>query len=381
MKLLRIVAAVLIAAVLAHESRLAGSQRLGSPRLKTRNVLLVTTDGLRWQEVFGGADRALLNREKGGVVDLLALSTAFNRDTPEERREALMPFFWRTIARQGQVFGNAEAGETVKVTNGRNFSYPGYNELFTGWADPRIDSNNKVPNQNVSVLEWLNRQADFRGRVAAFGSWEVFPYILNRFRSKIRVVAAWERQTGRNLSPEERMIAQLKADTTRLWPECCFDVFTFRSALAYLKRKQPRVLYIGLGETDEWGHAGRYDHYLEAAHRVDGYLKTLWETVQSIPQYRDSTTLIVTTDHGRGDAPVEWKSHGQKIKGSERIWMAVMGPDTPARRREEGTPLVKLTQSQVAATVAAVLGQDYRAFEPRAAPPIASVLPEDVQAQ
>src|SRR5579883_1140638 len=147
MKLLRIVAAVLIAAVLAHESRLAGSQRLGSPRLKTRNVLLVTTDGLRWQEVFGGADRALLNREKGGVVDLLALSTAFNRDTPEERREALMPFFWRTIARQGQVFGNAEAGETVKVTNGRNFSYPGYNELFTGWADPRIDSNNKVANQ------------------------------------------------------------------------------------------------------------------------------------------------------------------------------------------------------------------------------------------
>jgi hypothetical protein len=209
----------------------------------------------------------------------------------------------------------------------------------------------------------------------------VFPYILNRFRSKLRIVAAWQPQHSRNLSTEERMIAELKAQTPRLWPECCYDAFTFHSALAYLKRKQPRVLYIGLGETDEWAHAGRYDRYLEAAHRVDTFLKTLWETVQSIPQYRGTTTLIVTTDHGRGDAPVQWKHHGQKIQGSERIWMAVLGPDTPARPSEEGTPLVSVTQSQVAATLAAFLGQDYRGFAPQAAPPIASVLPEAVQAQ
>jgi hypothetical protein len=381
MRLLRIVAAVLIAAVLAHESRMAGSPPPGPRSLKTRNVLLVTTDGLRWQEVFGGADEALLNQGNGGVVDVHALKTAFDRDTREARREALMPFFWGTIARQGQVFGDAEAGEHVVITNGRNFSYPGYNELFTGWADPRIDNNEKVSNPNVSVLEWLNRRVDFHGRIAAFTSWDVFPYILNRWRSKLRVVAAWQGQHSRNLSAEERLITELKAETPRLWPECCYDSFTFRSALAYLKRKLPRVLYISLGETDEWGHAGRYDRYLRAAHRVDGYLKTLWETVQSIPQYRDTTTLIVTTDHGRGNAPVEWKHHGQKIKGSERIWMAVMGPDTPVRQPEEGTPWVSVTQSQVAATLAAFLGQDYRGFAPKAAPPIASVLPEAVQAQ
>jgi hypothetical protein len=381
MKLLRIVAAVLIAAVLAHESRLAGSQRMGPGGLKTRHVLLVTTDGLRWQEVFGGADPALLNKENGGVADVVALKNAFDRDTPEHRREALLPFFWNTIARQGRLFGDAEAGEDVKVTNGRNFSYPGYNEIFTGWADPRIDSNDKIPNPNVTVLEWLNRRADFHGRIAAFGSWDVFPYILNRWRSRIRVVAGWQSQTSRNLSTEERMIADLKAESPRLWQECCYDTFTFHSALAYLKRKQPRVLYIGLGETDEWGHAGRYDRYLEAAHRVDGYLRTLWETVQSIPEYRGTTTLIVTTDHGRGDAPVEWKHHGQKIKGSERIWMAVLSPDTPFRRPEEGTPFAPVTQSQVAATLAAFLGRDYRDFAPRAAPPIAGVLPEDAQAQ
>jgi len=90
MKLLRIVAAVLIAAVLAHESRLAGSQRTGPSGTKTKNILLVTTDGLRWQEVFGGAERALLNKENGGVVDVDALKRDFDRDTAEDRRKALM---------------------------------------------------------------------------------------------------------------------------------------------------------------------------------------------------------------------------------------------------------------------------------------------------
>ena len=57
-----------------------------------------------------------------------------------------------------------------------------------------------------------------------------------------------------------------------------------------------------------------------------------------MPEYRDQTTLILTADHGRGDAPVEWRSHGAKIKGAERIWIGVLGPDTPP---SDGKPLPK----------------------------------------
>ena len=203
----------------------------------------------------------------------------------------------------------------------------------------------------------------------------MFPYILNRWRSKLRIHAAWKPLTGKNLSEEEKAIAKLMAETPRVWEECSFDTFTFHAALGYLKRRKPRVLYIGLGETDEWGHAGRYDQYLKAAHRVNDYLKTLWETVQSMPEYRGTTTMIVTTDHGRGDAPTGWKSHGAHIKGSERIWIAVIGPDTAPRSPEDRAPFRPMTQSQVAATLAAFLGQDYRAFAPKAAPPIPDVLP------
>ncbi|HEY2944558.1 MAG TPA: phosphoglyceromutase, partial [Vicinamibacteria bacterium] len=133
----------------------AGALAAAPPERRTANVVLVTTDGLRGQEVFGGAEERLLGKE-GGVEEPEALRRAFWRETPEARREALLPFLWGVVAREGQLYGNAARGSGARVTNGLNFSYPGYNELLTGAADPRIDSNDKRPNPNVTVLEWLN---------------------------------------------------------------------------------------------------------------------------------------------------------------------------------------------------------------------------------
>ena len=114
------------------------------------------------------------------------------------------------------------------------------------------------------------------------------------------------------------------------------------------------------------------DHHLRAAHRVDRYLGLLWEAVQSMPDYRDKTTLIITTDHGRGSGPRKWKDHGKKIKGSEYIWLAVLGPDTPALGERADTELI--TQSQIAATVAAFLGEDYSAAFPQAGKPVEQLI-------
>ena len=132
------------------------------------------------------------------------------------------------------------------------------------------------------------------------------------------------------------------------------------------------MLYLSLNETDSWGHEGKYDEYLRAAQRDDGYLKTLWETVQSMPQYQGKTTLIFSPDHGRGDAPVEWKSHGKDLKRSESIWMGFLGPDTPPLG--ERAQIETVTQSQFAATLAAFLGEDYCAAVAQAGNPIADVL-------
>ncbi len=95
--------------------------------------------------------------------------------------------------------------------------------------------------------------------------------------------------------------------------------------------------------------------------------------MQAMPQYRGTTTFIITTDHGRGSGLTEWKEHGVEEKGSENIWIAVIGPDTaPLGERAHVAPV---TQAQIAATVAAFVGKDYRAAVPQAAPSIGAVLP------
>ena len=107
-----------------------------------RNVFIITIDGLRWQEVFTGADTAMMNRDDGGVNDnaVVGLREEFGGDTASARREKLMPFFWQTIAARGQVFGNRALNSTVQVANAEKISYPGYSELLTGRVNPLITS-------------------------------------------------------------------------------------------------------------------------------------------------------------------------------------------------------------------------------------------------
>ena len=338
---------------------------------ETERVLLITMDGLRWQELFGGADRSLINENDGGIRDPAQTLDRFWRENPEARRSALMPFFWSTIAREGQVFGDPSAASTVTVANGHYFSYPGYNEILTGYGDPRIDSNDKIPNPNVTVLEWLHGRPGYHGRVFAFASWDVFPFIINDRRSGIPVNAGWQPLAGSADDAERDLLNQLADELPHYWANVRYDAFTYRGAADCLARNRPRVLYVSLGETDDWAHARRYDLYLAAAWQNDDFLRRLWEAAQSLPEYRGKTSLVLTTDHGRGGSGKDWTSHGRDIPGSDRMWIAVLGPDTPSlgiRKNQNAT------QGQVAATVAALLGEDYHTAAPQSAPPLDGVI-------
>ena len=192
-------------------------------------------------------------------------------------------------------------------------------------------------------------------------------------------MAAYREGIGRPMSNADGLLAAtaalnlLKSELPRVWTDEPFDVFPFQTAFEYLKAKTPRVLYISFGETDDWAHDRDYRLYLDAVHRVDEYIKTPWETVQSMPQYRDSTTLIFTTDHGCGAGSNTWKSHGGETPESKEIWMAFLGPDTKPLGERKNVPAVQ--QNQVAATLAALLGEDYASAQPRAGKPIRDVLP------
>ncbi len=343
-------------AVLALASSTHSAERI------TKNAVLVLVDGLRWQEVFCGADRALVEHEKGRVEDREAILKKYWREDAAARRAELMPFFWSTIAREGQLLGDRAAGSPATVENGLKFSYPGYSEMLVGFHDARIDSNAKKPNPNVTVLEFLHGRPGFQGRVAAFGVWDVVPSIVNRERCGFYVNAGFEPVLVPPISPEQALLNRLKSELPRQWDSMPPDAIGFRAMLEYVKAHAPRVLYFTFGETDEFAHEGRYDHYLDAARRTDELLRELWSTLQSLPTHRGTTTLIVAADHGRGRGPDDWDKHSKDIEGAEEIWIAAIGPDTPplGARRDAGA----VTQAQIAATLAAAVGEDWCAAEP-----------------
>ena len=331
------------------------------------NVILVTLDGLRRQELFGGAEKKLIDKEIGNVDDPVLLEEKYWDPDPVVRRQRLMPFFWDVVAKQGQVFGSPAHRSVAKVENGRYFSYPGYSELLCGFADRSIDSNDKKYNQNTTVLERLNQLEPFKNRVAAFSSWDVFPYIINDKRSGVYVNAGWTPLEHFSSKSDKAVFDQMFRTLPRYWQSVRYDIFTFRGASEYLNLKRPRVLYVSLGETDDWAHAGRYDLYLESATVSDQMIRKLWEQVQSMDDYRGKTAMIISTDHGRGNGREGWKNHSDELPGSEFIWIAAIGPGIPALGIRKDT---NATQGQVAATVGNLLGHDFRKDDDRIAAPL-----------
>jgi hypothetical protein len=350
------------------------AQKAPAPALKTRNVVLIVADGLRWQEIFTGAEEDLMNDKAGGIwAKPEGLRKQFWREDVQQRREALFPFLWGTMAKQGQIFGDRSRGSDAHVINGQAFSYPGYNEMSTGHPDPRIDSNEFGPNPNLNVFEWLNGLPEFHNQVAIYATWNVFKNIFNEDRSHLIMQVGWDPPYKGTLTASQLQLNDLFRTTTQLDDEDVYDSFLQIPLLEYVRSHRPRVLFVGYGETDNWAHAGRYDLVLQSAHAFDQYVAELWNTMQSIPAYRGQTTFIITTDHGRGSGLEEWKEHGADQKGSENIWLAVIGPDT-ASSGDQSNPS-PIIQAQIAATIAALLGKDFRRAVPQAAAPIPYIFP------
>lgn len=325
---------------------------------KTENIFIITLDGFRWQELFSGADSALVGN-KEYVQNPESLKKEFWSASAEERRKTLMPFFWSTIASEGQLYGNRSYENKVNCSNKMWFSYPGYNEILTGAADDeRINSNSKINNPNITVLEHLNKTSAFRDKVAAFGSWDVFPFIINEERSGIPVNGGYENVSGPSLTEREKLLNELQISLPKLWGSVRLDGFTHYYALEYLKKNTPRVVFIGYGETDDFAHGGKYDEYLKSARQTDAFIKDLWQWTQSQPKYKGKTTFLITTDHGRGTIPLDtWRSHGSKYNGTDQIWFAVIGPDTPGKG--EMKEAAQYYQNQLARTAAGFLGVEF----------------------
>jgi hypothetical protein len=201
-------------------------------------------------------------------------------------------------------------------------------------------------------------------KVALFGSWDVFRFIGESRPGSIFINAGYEDAPG---SPRMTELSSLQHVAPTPWDSVRHDYVTLEMALDYMRRERPRLIHIALGETDDWAHDRRYDRVLSSIRYFDAGLKQIWDLVQRTPEYRDQTTLIVTSDHGRGSTLETWSSHGSKVEGADRIWIMALGPDTRGTGEANAQPAF---QRDVAPTILALLGLDYREYAGVAGQPI-----------
>lgn len=357
----KLVAPFLIMALIQFPSKPQFNQEKENKIKSAENIFIITIDGFRWQEIFTGADSLLINNSYY-TPDAATINMLYWETEIEKRRKKLMPFFWSILSKKGQLYGNRYKGNKVNSANNYSISYPGYNEIFTGNTDESVSSNKKIFNPNINVLEYLNDKPAFHGKVVAFTSWDVFPYIFNTKRNKLPINSGYENMQEAK-SENQEFINTVQSEIVYEKTGTRYDQLTFLTAKEYIMKNKPRVVYLGLGETDEFAHDGRYDLYLEKANQADRMIAELWHWVQTTKGYKDNTTFIITTDHGRGSRSNKWTSHGGYIKGSSETWLGLIGPGI--NPLGEINVKEQVYQVQIAKTVAALVGED---FEPSIMP-------------
>ena len=300
--------------------------------INDHRVIVLITDGFRWHEVFGGMDSSIVKVKRFHHGDSTCLVKQYWASYAETRREKLLPFFWNTLAKQGQIHGNRSKGSLVNVANPYWFSYPGYSELLTGQVDTAVNSNDYKANPNTNFFEYLNSLSAYKGSVAAFGAWDAFDRILNEKRAGFPVINAFDSYDSYESTRDSDLLSRMTKDSFRAFGDAeVLDGFMHYQAMDYLKNKKPKAMFISYGETDEFAHEGHYGHYLNAAHQFDAWLADIWRFVESDPLYKGKTTLLITTDHGRGDKiKAQWTSHGEKVRDCHEIWYALLGAKVPA---------------------------------------------------
>ncbi len=318
-------------------------------------LIIFTYDGLRWEEVFGGADSSLV-QDVRLVKDTALLKAEYWRDTPEKRRSTLLPFLWGYGMDHGYIIGNRWKSSLMSVENTKYFSYPGYSEMFCGYADEeRILSNAPLPNPNTNVLEVAARDPRYEGSVMMVSSWESVRHTLANERALIPGSSAHE--PCYLDTPGTRFLQVVDSSLPDPFgPSERLDITTFGFAMEILREKHPKVMYIAFGDTDEWAHHGRYDTYLASAKATDAFIGRIVEQCEEDPFYRGRTTYLVTCDHGRG-AGEYFKDHNPQAEGSGNTWFAAFGKGVPVlgETSHNGPFYTK----QLAGTIASVLGIDF----------------------
>jgi len=343
-----------------------------------RKLIVVTLDGLRWQEVFKGADSTLLFKS-GTAVDK---EFFWPSDEAKRKENVFDPGFF---AKKGNLYGNRDLNNKVNIKNPTNLSYPGYHEIFTG-NTTQIVNNNLIENPHQTVFEFINEQAKYDDDldVQVYGISTFLQPLFRVEKSSLMIFSPVQIDYGQpNKSIDLSFLASEEFFNGTLDAELAFGVGTqniwknfekleskvlsygttildnekpemllYSIGKSFMQETNPKLAYFHFNMTDSYAHKGKYIDYLKAGHNVSVFLKDLIQFIETDSFYKNNTSVLITTDHGRGVGK-KWKSHGPNIEHSDEAWFILINPEGGIKGVVEEDQ--QYYQAQLAATIAKLL--------------------------
>ncbi len=302
-------------------------------RPKPSRLVLVTLDGVRWQDALG-------------VVG----------DSTRRSEPTRMPTLARLVAEKGVSLGGDGCAHEMRASGPNFVSLPGYLELFTG-APTSCTHNACPPVREPTVVDRARAATESREEVAVFSSWSTYGRAVTARREDLVMSAGAVTSELERATKDEPLLAALASGRKHAghpgWGNYRPDAYTTRAALRYLEVERPRLLVVGLGDADELAHRGDLAGYRRAVREADAFVGALQETLDALGPAGEQTAVLVTTDHGRAST---MRDHGARYPESQRVFLAAFGGGIA--RRGSVCAKAPLRLEHVAGAMSVLLGVD-----------------------
>jgi hypothetical protein len=285
------------------------------------HVVVVALDGVRWQDVFEGVDPELARHHGVPAAEVVPAS-------------ALIPELYRLAETRGAMMGAPDQGEPISASGPNFVSLPGYMEMLTG-RSPSLFRDNDCPQIPEPTLldELVALPGIESAQISAVASWEGIEKAASIDPGRIAISVGRTSGKTRSLFAGDADGARLLKAGEQAGPspghgDFRRDQATSDLALHYLRTKRPRFMFLGLGETDEFGHRRDYRNYLRALQAADRTIGQVARVLEEFERAGQKTLLLVTTDHGRSH---DFETHGAHAPESARVWLFAAGARFVAR--------------------------------------------------
>jgi hypothetical protein len=260
------------------------------------HVILVTWDGVRVKEFQGETDPEL------------------------GTSRSIMKQFWNQFSNQGRLFGTNRDGAIMLTGNPQFMSLPGYQAITTG--SPQACSGNHCGRvRTKTFVEKLVKTYQLpKLKVATISSWHGIANAVERHAETSFVNSGNLPLLDGTDDPELVELNRQQLADPPPWGGARKDKYTHLQAMRYLRKHEPRFMWIGFNDSDEWAHYGDYPKYIDTLNQFDQWFAELMQLIDQHPTYAGRTCVILTTDHGRGTGK-DWQKHSNGLPSSGLVWM------------------------------------------------------------